>query len=119
MCLSRNSKKVKIGNRIVRVDKCLANLIKILNEKGIRTLGSCCGHFRYPTTLIVNFDGNIIELMSGIKIERTRNFYRKDKKDFYFIPELKDIVKKKCKDCGSTNYPYHEEFCTMGDLGWK
>ena len=30
-------------------------------------------------------------------------------------------VKKKlmCQDCGSEDYPYHEEFCMMGFLGWE
>lgn len=31
--------------------------------------------------------------------------------------EAKEI--KVCKDCGSKDYPYHDEGCTMGDIGWK
>lgn len=26
---------------------------------------------------------------------------------------------KQCADCGSKEYPFHEESCTMGTLGWQ
>ena len=36
--------------------------------------------------------------------------------------EIKNMPKQKpsfiCIDCGSRNRPYHNEFCTMGDIGW-
>ena len=53
MCKGVNkgeSERVKIiehkrsGREEVVVDKCMANLIKALNELGFETEGCCCGH---------------------------------------------------------------------------
>ena len=29
---------------VVKVDKCIAPIVRALNEAGVRTNGSCCGH---------------------------------------------------------------------------
>jgi hypothetical protein len=56
---------------------------------GFKTVGSCCGHGIYPLTIVCRtVEGKYFELISGIDIPRTRNFYRLDKDGFYFIPEL-------------------------------
>lgn len=89
MCNKRNSKLVflnSIGKR--RLDDCIASLIARLNSSNIRTLASCCGHEKYPMTIIiVNPLGINYEFISGKEIPRKRRFYRKDSKGFYFIPE--------------------------------
>jgi len=55
-----------------------------------RTLGSCCGHGKYPMTVVVTRGyGNPIEYFSQIEIPRKRRFYKKDKKGYYYIPEVK------------------------------
>lgn len=96
MCKSRNSVKIvvylddfKKKARFVKVDKCMANLIRTLNssEHISRTLACCCGHGKYPMTIIVNSFGNTYELISGKAIFRKRNFYRKNKNGYYYIPE--------------------------------
>ena len=47
------------------------------------------GHGRYPLTIIYRTaDGRFYELFSGKQIHRTRNFYKKDKNGFYYIPEI-------------------------------
>lgn len=74
---------------VTRVDKEIVNLIYILNEKGIKTLGCCCGHRRYKTTVIIEeINGTIRELLTGIIIPRKKRFYVKDKKGFYYLPEV-------------------------------
>ena len=43
---------------------------------GAQTLGSCCGHGKYPKTLIVrNCNGNIVESLSGTIIPRTKHLF--------------------------------------------
>jgi hypothetical protein len=44
--------KIQI-NREIEVDDCLADEIKELNEKGVFTIASCCGHGRADPTIII------------------------------------------------------------------
>jgi len=81
--------KFKNNGEHNRIDKCIKPLIKFLNNQGIYTYSSCCGHNKYPLTIIgKDYSGNFIELLSGIKITRTRKFYKKDKRGYYYIPEI-------------------------------
>jgi len=96
MCNDRNKIKVEIKGKFVRIDRCIAKLIIKLNEDiGMTTYGSCCGHGRYPMTIIVASSPKKIglkhEFCSGIQIPRTRRFYLKDKEGFYYIPEIQKL----------------------------
>lgn len=49
MCLYGNYKIVTVSNpnqqnKHVKVDACIADEIQLLNNKGVITLGCCCGH---------------------------------------------------------------------------
>lgn len=60
----------------------------------MKTLGACCGHGKYPLTIIVqNNDRVIFELVSGIIIPRQKRFYIKDEEGVYYVPEV--VIKKK------------------------
>lgn len=77
------------------IDPCMKNLIEFINDHSnlITVLGCCCGHFRYPMTIVVKTnDGEIFDLMSNIEIPRKKRFYKKDKQGYYYIPE----VSKEC-----------------------
>lgn len=75
-----------------RIDKCMKDLIKYLNNANIPTIACCCGHRRYPKTIIVrvhpNCGNNPIELLTMTEIPRKRKFYKRDKKGYYYIPEV-------------------------------
>lgn len=79
-----------------RIDPCMRKFIKVLNEYfGIDTVASCCGHRRYPPTVIVRLTYmrgmhpvEYMDLFSGIKILRESKFYKKDKQGYYYIPEV-------------------------------
>ncbi len=82
----------ELGNgKQFRVDGCIRKMIQQLNSYGIITAGSCCGHGRYPLSIVcksANIDCEYYyELVSGVKIPRTRNFYVKDRYGYYYIPE--------------------------------
>ena len=81
MCMDSSNKKI---------DTCMKNLIRILNEKGIRTKSCCCGHTIYPMTIVVWEEDLKVyrEIMSNLVIPRKRKFYKKDEGGFYFIPEV-------------------------------
>ena len=72
-----------------RMDKCMHNLVVLLQSLDIKTLASCCGHGRYPMSLVVQTKkGKIFDLMSKKDIPRKKRFYRKDKDGYYYIPEV-------------------------------
>ena len=89
MCNKRNSRLAEITpKKYVKVDGCLSYIISNLNVLGIKTLSSCCGHNKYPMTIIVKTELGNLELFSGFNINRKKRFYIKDKQGFYFIPEV-------------------------------
>ena len=75
-----------------RIDPCMKLLIKSLNDSGCKTLSCCCGHGRYPASIIV--DAYVtsslakLEIFSGIFIFRKKRFYKRDKQGYYYIPEV-------------------------------
>ena len=71
------------------IDPCMKMEIAKLNMHGFMTLACCCGHGKYPMTIIVksNISESCRELFSGIVIPRKKRFYRKDKQGVYYIPE--------------------------------
>jgi hypothetical protein len=90
MCDNRNKGKLELNGKIIRVDECLTDVIASLNSNGMQTLGSCCGHGKYSTTIIIKGDDEkIYELYTGIIIPRTARFYKSDKEKYYYIPEIK------------------------------
>jgi len=89
MCNKRNSKWITIDGRRFRVDSCIRNLIDNLNDRGIETIGCCCGHNKYPITIIHRRGEDIFDFCTGTLIPRKRNFYKKDEKGIFFLPEVK------------------------------
>jgi len=75
-----------------KVDYCMVRLIERLGymlHKDFKTVACCCGHSKYPKTIIIrNSNGNVFELFTGKPIMRKKRFYRKDKEGYYFIPEV-------------------------------
>lgn len=59
----------------------------------VETLACCCGHGKYPMTLIVKKYNTIYEIFSGTIMKRKKKFYKKDKKGYYYIPEILETVK--------------------------
>ncbi|MFQ6010211.1 MAG: hypothetical protein ACE5J7_03780 [Candidatus Aenigmatarchaeota archaeon] len=74
------------------IDKEIRCAVDAINEyTDYETLSSCSGHGRYPMTIIVrNKSGRIFDLISGKDIPRKRNFYKKDKEGYYYIPEVSE-----------------------------
>lgn len=67
----------------------MREIIKKLNAMDIKTYACCCGHKKYPTTIIVrNNEGAYWDYMSGKVVPRTRRFYSKDDDGYYYIREV-------------------------------
>ena len=82
--------KFNFKNDSRRIDPCMVNLLEFIQEHSnvIEILGSCCGHGKYNMTIVVkDQDAEIFDLMSDINIPRKKQFYKKDKQGYYFIPE--------------------------------
>jgi len=79
------------------IDDCMKKIIKWLGDKHT-TVACCCGHGRYPMTIVVKEgfkDGlkrEIVhrEIFSQKIISRKKKFYKKDKKGYYYIPEVSE-----------------------------
>lgn len=87
--------KVDIKNGNTRIDPCMRELIKNLKislNGDYKTLACCCGHGRYPMTLVIGIEVGEMrwEIMSGKYIPRKKKFYKRDKKGYYYIPEVLD-----------------------------
>jgi hypothetical protein len=72
--------------------KKLIKNINLIKKEHFKIIASCCGHGKYPMTIIVLDEGYAIwDLVSGINIPRTRNLYKKDKQGYYYIPECSGL----------------------------
>lgn len=76
-----------------RLDRCIKPLLLWLKDNDWNTVASCCGHGKYPMTIVVRYIFNgkdkFMELFSGTTLPRTKKFYKKDNKGYYYIPEVK------------------------------
>lgn len=88
MCVKRRSVIGHIRGKDVRLDSCLRRRIERLNQRGIVTLACCCGHGRYPTTIVVRHGKVVRELRTGVVLSAKRRFYRTDEEGFYYIPQV-------------------------------
>ena len=50
------------GRPDIYCDPCIATIIKVLNDAGIRTVASCCGHLVRPASIALE-DGREILIM--------------------------------------------------------
>jgi len=83
---------VKYKTSNVRIDKCMKRLISFLKDKHeflyFPIVACCCGHGKYPMTIVANYGSFCLELLSGQTIPRVRRIYKKDKRGVYYIPEV-------------------------------
>lgn len=78
-----------------KIDTCMKNIIDFMKAKGgkIQPVACCCGHRKYPMTIIVTNGKIFWDLVSNKIIPRKKKFYKKDDGGFYYIPET--LEKKK------------------------
>ena len=76
------------------IDKCMRKFIESLNymlDKEIKIVACCCGHGKYPMTIVCKgikeSPERAFDICSDTWIPRTRNFYKKDEEGYYYIPE--------------------------------
>lgn len=83
-------KKTNFKTSNTHIDRCIRNLVRYLKAKGYETQGSCCGHGKYPVTIVMRGIKCPLELFTGITIPRKRRFYKRDKQGYYYLPELQE-----------------------------
>jgi len=91
-----------------RIDHCMRTFVILLShyleKHDVKVIACCCGHGVYPMTILIKgkpyepigiknpfkkVEKEIIQdLFSGKIIPRKRNFYKRDKKGIYYIPEV-------------------------------
>ena len=82
-----------------RIDKCMQEAIRtltvIFKNINFEIVACCCGHKKYPMTIVYKIpikEFHPIELFSGKVIPRKRNFYKRDKEGYYYIPEVSNEI---------------------------
>ena len=70
-----------------RLDPCIRILIDNMMDN-CNTVASCCGHGKYPMTIICEMNGEYFDIVSDTEIPRSKRFYKKDKQGYYYIPEV-------------------------------
>lgn len=67
---------------------------RIARRHKLKIVACCCGHGKYPETVIVQNAELQKDLRSGVYIPRKVKFYKKDKQGYYFIPEVIEYKEK-------------------------
>lgn len=82
-------KKTNYKSSNTHIDKCIRSLVNFLSGNHWLTVASCCGHGKYPVTVVIKYDEYTYkEVFTFTVIPRTRRFYKRDSEGYYFIPEL-------------------------------
>jgi hypothetical protein len=74
MCEHGSITTIEINHKHKDIDACIAPIVLALNNAGIRTKASCCGHFRMPGSIILE-DGSWIMVMSETMGRGLMNLY--------------------------------------------
>lgn len=79
------------------IDPCMRSVIQNLQELRVKTLACCCGHKKYPMSIVVDIGVEKVmplEIFSNTMIERKKKFYKKDSNGFHYIPEISEEKKQ-------------------------
>jgi len=82
--------KLSRKSGLKRIDPCMKTFISELNfilKKGEQICACCCGHEKYPMTIVLKRGEYAIELFSGKLVNRKKRYYKRDKQGYYYIPE--------------------------------
>lgn len=84
-----------------RLDQCMIKIIDKINIDGeFKTLACCCGHYKYPPTIVVVCisTNKVFEYYSKIRLadipRKSKRYYKRDKEGYYYIPEVEERNKK-------------------------
>lgn len=75
-------------NNSRKIDPCMENMSFVLQERfDVPIAACCCGHGKYPMTIVLQDQFGAFELFTGVEVPRNKRFYKKDKQGYYYIPE--------------------------------
>lgn len=57
------------NGRPLAIDSCIADVLQAAWGRGVRTLGSCCGHGHLPASLVLTGDVEQPELAASVMAE--------------------------------------------------
>lgn len=67
----------------------MRNAIFVLKKRlYVNTVACCCGHGKYPMSIVIRDNLGVYELFSGKEIPRKKKFYKRDGDGYYYIPEV-------------------------------
>lgn len=59
----------KERQKVVGIDRCIAPIVRALNDAGMTTIASCCGHGKQPGSIALE-DGREIRIMPDFESAR-------------------------------------------------
>lgn len=108
-----------------RIDPCMREFVKWLGNKHT-TILSCCGHGKYPMSVIVKeyetvgikrfiifkeiFSGIVLRVKEDPLKPDPKKFYKRDKEGYYYIPEVSKESKEEMCKCGHTKDEHKSSF---------
>jgi hypothetical protein len=75
MCQWGNTRVLTIKGKSVDVDACIADLVQVLNNAGIETVASCCGHGNRPGDIALKDGWEIILARDYAEARRIDTLY--------------------------------------------
>jgi hypothetical protein len=69
MCEWGNTKVIEIDGVGRDIDSCIVSIVVALNEAGMKTIASCCGHGKQPGSVVLE-DGREIRIMPDFESAR-------------------------------------------------
>lgn len=83
-----------------KIDPCIVDAVRDINNNGLKTIASCCGHGKYhPSIIIRKKDNSCWDWFTKKKVHNYKPqfnkqhnyYYKRDKDGFYYVPELINI----------------------------
>ena len=71
--IRRANRSVEDGWHKRHVDACIADHVQLMNERGIITLGCCCGHGEYKGHILVSKGSEILLKKYGYEYEHDKD----------------------------------------------
>lgn len=116
MCID-SFRHLVLNGKECRIDSCIADIVLALNDCGIKTIASCCGHFNRWGNIVLD-DGR--ELIIAPDYDSARAFDKvhgrpisDDRHGLYSSPQGLISIVYKCDACGGDLEFYSKGFWSL------
>lgn len=87
---------ITISDRPRDIDACIAPIVRALNEAGIQTVASCCGHDHRPSAISLA-DGREVRIMATF--DEGQAVDRQWPLDIHGVDKVGDLIRQRDEAC--------------------